>query len=222
MPRPDFLPRGDSDFARWATTFATTLALDPTRYGVSEDDAAALLLQNQSFATALRAAIDPRTRTAPAVAGKTASRSSLALRLRQLARMIRAHPGVTDQERIALGLTPLITIAAPLGPPRSRPVLIARPLSGNRIRLRLRDDAASGHRGKPPGTVGAVLFLKVGGAMSASPSDYAYAGIVTTSIHTLKLAPGLAGRDVWLTARWFNLRGEEGPAAAPAQTMAWG
>ena len=46
--------------------------------------------------------------------------------------------------------------------------------------------------------------------------------LVTTAFHTLTLPSGATGREVWLTARWFNLRGEEGPAAAPQRTMACG
>jgi hypothetical protein len=58
--------------------------------------------------------------------------------------------------------------------------------------------------------------------MPMSPTDYAYAGLATTAFHTLTLAREATGQDIWLTARWFNLRGEEGPAAAPARTMACG
>ena len=219
MPRHDYLPRRDLELVAWAERFAARLVADPPAYGISPADAAALQTLCADFASAMTAATNPITRTAPAVARKNSARAALVGRIRQIARIVRAHPPVADAARIDLGLTPRSATPPPSGRPQSRPLLSAKTLADNRVRLRLCDDGGTMRRGKPPGTVGAVLLIKIGGDPPDAPGQCAYAGIVTTALHTLILPPAAARQDVWLTARWFNLRGEEGPPAAPVRTF---
>jgi hypothetical protein len=218
MPRPDFIPRRDSAFLPFVTNFAQQVSLDPPALGLSGVDATALQLLVDDFTIALSRALHPETRTRPNVAAKNSARSVLAQRLRELARRIQAYPAVSDGQRIALGLTPRSAAPVPSGRPTTRPLLSLRALTGNRARLRLADDAAHTHRGKPPGTVGAILFYKIGGAMPVAPQEYTYAGMVTTGLHTIHFPAAAASQDIWVTARWFNLRGEEGPPAATVRT----
>ena len=219
MPRPDYLPRRDLEFLAWVANFTGRVISDPPAYGISPADAAGLQMLAEDFAAVLAATNNPITRTAPIVAAKNAARAALVARIRQLARIIRAHPPVGDAARIDLGLTPVSATPPPSGRPHSRPLLSAKTLADNRVRLRLSDDAATMRRGKPPGTVGAVLLMKIGGPPPEGCEGCAYAGIITTALHTLILPPAAARQDVWLTARWFNLRGEEGPAAAPVRAF---
>jgi len=219
IPRPDFIPRRDTDFLAWQKNFSTRLSSDSVAFGISPADAAALAILSDSFAAALSLAIEPGSRTRPNIATKNSARAELATRARQLARRIQSDPAVTDAQKIDLGLTPSSAAPPAGGPPRSRPILSVRPLTGGRARLRLADAESPNHRGKPPGTVGAILFVKIGGAMPTLTQDYSYAGMATTAIHTIQLPPEAHCQEIWITARWFNLRGEEGPQAYPARTI---
>jgi hypothetical protein len=219
MPRPDFIPRRDRDFLPFARNFTARLVDDPPGFGVSAADAAALQVLMDSFDSAMSRASEPATRTSPSVCGKVSARGLLATEIRRLSRIIRADVSVNDAQRRDLGLTP--TTAPPVynGPPQTRPLLQVQALHGNRARLRLTDADSPLQRGKPPGTVGAILFIKVGADEGAGETAYTYAGLATTGLHTIQFPPEAARREVLITARWFNLRGEEGPQALPARTM---
>jgi hypothetical protein len=234
MPRPDFLPRRDAEFNSWVACFVNRVSADPQRYSISPDESALLVDRAAEFDAALALAVAPSTRTRPAVARKNACRRSLAACVRPLARRIQGLRSTDDAVRAALGLSVTGALRAPaLGRagPRTRPALSAKSLEGRRVPVRLWDEGAAGRRGKPRGIVGAVLFARVtfsdGGADGDrhAAGDGAYAGIATRAVHTVVL-PASAVRaggklaDVWLTARWFDLRGREGPAATPVRALA--
>jgi hypothetical protein len=222
MPRPDYLPRRDADFLAFAQNFAGQVSADPAALGLSGSDVGALAVLCDAFVSAFAASRDPMMRTRGRIAAKDSARALLAAEMRALARRIGANLSVSDAQRIELGLTPRSAVPVYSGPPRTRPLLSVRPLRGNRARVRLSDAQSPTHRGKPPGAVGAVLLIRIGAGEGSAEGAFAYAGLATKAIHTIQLPRQAVSQEVWITARWFNLRGEEGPQAAAARTIGVG
>jgi hypothetical protein len=90
-----------------------------------------------------------------------------------------------------------------------------RSLVGNILTVRLIDQESSRRGVRPRGVVGAQVFFATGDQPPGSFEGW-HAPVVTLSskaiIHLPYLPPGT---KVWVTARWFNHRGETSVTSVP-------
>jgi hypothetical protein len=227
MPK-GFLPNADAALLDWSRNFAARLSESGERYGISPAQAADYALKNAAFADAYHLVADPTTRTRPNVLAKNDVRAALRAAARRLALIIKSQ-AVTDDERIALGLSPRNAgRAAPVARPAAAPLVGIRGVTGRTIRLRLCATDPP-RRGRPPGVLGAVLFsyalppAPLAAAPAAVPpadlAEWRFAGHATRTVVDVTFPADLPpGTEVWLTARWLNPRLQPGPAARPVST----
>jgi len=216
MSKPDYIPRRDSDCRAWALNFAAHLSADPARYGVSVERAAAGMERAQAFELAMMKVIDPATRTSPNVAAKDDVRRALVAQLRQTVRLVKAHVGGAASDLINLGLPLDGERPHPAGPPESGPTLTLTLQGGYRLKVRLADPQHPRTRQKPRGTVGAGLWIKIGGDAPRSTDECQFAALATSSTHTLQLTAAAGTHPLYVIARWFDTQGKQSPAGAVA------
>jgi hypothetical protein len=210
-----FIPSKDGELVTWSADFAAKLTSTPTAFGCTAGQATAYATLDAAFAAAVGTATDPSTRTRGTVAAKDAAKVPLVAMARELARIINAFPGITNQQRIDLGLTPRSGQVSPINPPAEAPVLEVVAAVGRTLKLKLRS-IDSDRRGKPAGVAGASLFSYVGASAPADVADWTFEGSTTRTTFDLEFPPTVApGAQVWLTAFWFNPRTQSGPACTP-------
>jgi hypothetical protein len=119
----DFIPAKDADLLAWAQNDSSRITATPTAYGLTAAQATALASLVTSFTSALSTATNPATRTRGTVSAKNAAKAPMVAMARDLARIINAFPGITNQQRIDLGLTPRSGQITPINPPTESPVM---------------------------------------------------------------------------------------------------
>lgn len=212
-----FLPFTDGALLAWSLNFSTRISEDPTRYGLLESDAVSYASLHAAYGTGL-AACDPGVRNRAAVAAKNAARSDLKHAARRLA--LRVQGGsASDAQKLELGLT-VRRPKSSIPPPSDAPALDVMFVMGRSVHFRLRDMVVSGRRARPDGTAGAALFRHVGPTAPREASDWIFVGNTGRTKDVVEFDATLPpGTIVWITASWFNPRGQRGPCSAARSAM---
>jgi hypothetical protein len=203
-------PVKDNDLKPWSENLSTRLTATPTVFGCTAGDATALSALVTDYTTRLATAENPSTRTRSNIQAKNVSKKALLAKVRQLIKIISAYPPVTPSQRTDLGLNPKDVTPTPVPPPATKPLLVLAS-DGS---LRVKDETDPERRGRPPGTKGAVVRMKLGATPPAPDgSDLRFAALATRDVLTLPLAPGSVGQTCWVVAQWYNERGQLGPSS---------
>jgi len=156
------------------------------------------------------------------VTSKNAAREALKDRARKLASIVRGQHDVTDAQKIGLGLA-LRAKPTAIPRPSGAPGISIETVRASTVTIRLYDIETGGRRGKPPGAMGASLFIYVGQVPPETTADWRFYGNVGRMKVDVTFPGGLApGDKVWLTATWFNGRKQAGPMANPISTNVLG
>ncbi|TVQ55110.1 MAG: hypothetical protein EA377_03965 [Phycisphaerales bacterium] len=215
----DYIPRPDDQFLHWTDNMRKLLSASPESFGVTPAQASRYADLFEVFAEKYRIAIEPTTRTKPSVGAKNDARRELERETRSLAQLIQATSHVTNQQKADLGLT-LRRRQTPIARPTDPPRVIVELLRGSTVHVWLRDGDTSS-RGKPDGVAGATVFSYVGDQPPASVEDWKLEGLTTRT--ELDITFGRDGHiergaQVWVTACWYNSRGQWGPVAEAKST----
>lgn len=215
MARTRYLPQADAEFLGFARNFLKFQS-DPQAVGLTASDAATYAAAMEAFAAALRVTHDPITRGPYATSVKNTAGAALRSLSQRLAMVVQHHPGVTDDQRVWLGLTVRQKGPRRVGRPRVVPILSARAVSGSRVQLVLQDAQGNAKR-LPAGVAGAFVYAHVGRTMPDDMSDWRFHGATTGTTYRLTVGRGLLGEHgpgarVWFAAAWVNRRLKAGPA----------
>src|SRR5690348_10613928 len=94
-----FIPAKDADLLAWSVNFKTLITATPTDYGLTAGQATAYGTLHTAYATAYQTAIDPSTRTKPAITARRAARAALVADIRALAKIVEGTSTVTDAQK---------------------------------------------------------------------------------------------------------------------------
>jgi len=212
-----FLSLSDAGLLAWTVNFNTLINADPTAYGLTVEQAAEYATLSDAYASAYQTAVDPGTRTRGKVQAKNTAKAALKDRARLLAKVIEGQVGVTDEQKIDLGLN-VRKAPAPIPPPETAPDIDIVSVSGRRVKIRLHN-ADNTKRAKPAGVAGASVFSFVGEAPPSDTAAWKFEGNTTRTVVDVDIDPSAQpGAKVWFTAFWFNPRAQSGPAANPVAT----
>jgi hypothetical protein len=201
----------------WSRGFNAQIGDSPTTYGLTAGQATTYEGLHAAFEALYNEAQDRGTRTPAVIADKKVALKNLKANARLLARIIQATPGVTDGMKTALGLT-VRAEPAPVNPPTEMPVVEVVDRVGTIVTLKLHDGSGS-RRGKPEGVQGASVFSYVGATPPTDASGWRFEGNTTRTSVDVAFPANLApGTTVFVTAFWYNPRGESGPGCAPVST----
>jgi hypothetical protein len=211
----DFLPTNDAELLAWSANYSSLLTSEAASIGILPAQATAYAALHTAFAAALELATEPATRTRMNIAAKNDARVPLKAMARDLARIINAFPGMTNPQRIELGLNPREPEQTPINPPTDPPVLEVVSATGRILKVKLHA-VDSNSRGKPENVDGATVFSFIGSQPPADITQWVFQGSTTRTVFDIEFPPTVAaGAQVWLTAFWFSPRSQSGPACQP-------
>jgi len=171
----------------------------------------------QAYASALRVATNPSTRTAPAVQTKNDARKTLIELSRQLVGIVQVYPGTTDEMRTALGLTIRKKRVREVAAPPEAPSLRVGAMIGERVTLHISKREGDGHA-RPTGAKGYTWFYFAGDTYPETLAGWSFGGNGIDPKVDASLPGVEPGSQVWFTANWFNNRMQPGPASHPIVT----
>jgi len=219
MPAGNYIPVAQEALRTWLNNFAALITAAPGTYGLVAGDAVTIQDAADEFDAALTLALNPSTRSPANIADKDAKRASANGIVRPYAIMIRNNLGVTDENKIALGLTVIDRDPTPIPAPTTIPsvgVNFATPLQ---MTLEYFDTATPSSKAKPFGSIGIQIAAKV----SATPiTDPALLPIVKTtgkSPFVLDWAGADQGGRAYIVGRWITRTGLTGPWGAIIESV---
>jgi hypothetical protein len=217
-----FLPRTDAGLLAWSLNFDNKITADPTIYGLTVGQATAYDSLHQAFAEAYNTANTPVTRTPPSIVAKRDAKRALVAEARKLAAIVQAFPGTSNTMRSELGLTVRDDEPTPVPPPSESPEIDIVSAVLRTVRVRMHNEKTLGRRGKPHGVQGATVLSYIG-PVPPAPEDihlWKFEGNTTRTSFELQFPSSAPpGTTVWITAFWYNPRGESGPATPPVYTI---
>lgn len=223
-----YIPNKDALLVAWSDNFAALITASPTTYGLVAGDAAAINAVNTPWDAAYAAAVAGGTRGPMTVQAKNNARAALLAVVRPYAIQIRNNAGVSDPDKVALGLTVPNTTRTPILAPQSQPlisIVAATPLSHT---LRFSDSNSPQLRGKPFGAKACSFVVSYGTTIGSDP-DLASPVAIVNSALAVPSSTGLAtrqpaasvlpvgqvGKLATYWARWVGIRGDVGPWSLP-------
>jgi hypothetical protein len=212
----DYLPSSDEGLLTWVLPFSAKITAGPVPFGVTAAIATALAGKVSAYQDALAAATDPATRGGSTINAKNIAKDDLIEYVRQVARQIQGTMTVTDEQRYDLGLTVRDAEPSPVPPPAHAPQVVIENVNGRVVSFRLIDPENPTRRSKPAGVAGANVFSFVGENAPEDINDWVFEGNNTRTILDVTFPNTVAlGAKVWITAAWYNPRGEAGPGCPP-------
>lgn len=218
--QPPFIPASDAGFASWSANFEAIMAVDFAAYGLTSGQATAYTASDTAWQSAYATAVNPATRTKPAVAAKDSQRVATEALARQYAAIIRANPAVTDMMRLDAGLNLPTLAPTPVPAPVTSPIISIRNLVPNAANLDYRDSENPDPKAKPEGVVSAEIVAAIGVAPAVSPTAGSTVALQTRTPFQLGFSPDDSGSVVTLFSRWVTRSGpggsaQKGPWAMP-------
>lgn len=230
MPRggTNYMPRPDGDFSAWANhyneavhKFYEAQGLDVTELKPLEE---AIAEWNKDYPAHVAA----QQKAEGARAAKQNARVALEAEIRPVTNFVQGYTKTTDADRATIGITVRDTSKTPAPTPTSAPVVQVD--SGQRLthRLRFTDAAAGtnsparrGRGGKPPGTIGAEVWLALTPVGQPAPplnspgaglgDSYKFLSVSSRGNLQADFASEDAGKTAYYALRWVSTRGEKGP-----------
>ena len=211
MASAPYIPPRDSEFATWAANFSTLITAAPATYGLDGIAAAAIQAENDLYQAAFTLASNPGTRTPVTVAAKDSARISCQALMRVYAAQIRINPGVTNSDKIDLGLNLPNPIPSPIPAPTSFPVVDLVSASPLVHQFKYQDSLLAVGKLKAPGAIRMELRAFVGVAAGTDPETFVTIANPTKSPFQYVWNAGDAGKLATYAARWVTRRGLAGP-----------
>jgi hypothetical protein len=212
---PDFIPSQDPQALIWMQTFAAGIQANSALYMLTGPDSAAITAAVNAFDTALATATNPATRTAVTIAVKDDARTAATQICRQFAALIRVNAGISDPDKIAIGVRPINPSREPIECPQTSPLLNIIAATPGKQTLRYADSMTPDSPAKPFGASELQLFRAIGAAPATDPGAASFYGKFTRNPVAVNFNAADNGKQATYFARWASRRGEVGPWSAP-------
>ena len=204
----------DAQLLEGAANFSTLITAGPVPLGLTAAQATAYSTLNTAFASAYATASNPVTRTRVNVAAKDAARAVLIANTRLLANIVYAMPGVSNAQKLSLGLR-LKSPPTPAPAPGSAPLVDFISTVARTVKVRVHDGATP-KRAKPPGVKSTTVFSFVGPTAPATVAGWKYEGVSNKSVFDIVFPDTVAnGALIWIAAVWNNAKNQSGPPSDP-------
>ena len=223
MPRggSNYIPRPDGDFDAWAAHYYEAVAKWWDTQGLDPTDLKPLETALAEWQKDYPAHVAAQQKAEGARAAKDEARAALEKEIRPVTNFVQGYTKTTDADRATIGITVRDTSKTPAPTPTSAPVV--RVESGQRLthRLRFTDAAAPTRRGKPPGTIGAEVWLALTPPHEPAPplpssggssrDSYRFLSVSSRGNLQTDFPSAEAGKTAYYALRWVSTRGEKGP-----------
>lgn len=207
-----YIPTKDSLFEAWDLNFTTLLTANPALYGVAAADAVAQAALYATWHAAYLLTSNPATKTKPSVAAKNAARTAATKGIRPLAQQIAGNAGVTNGNKLALGLNlQSSTGPTPIPAPSSYPILALVGLTPGNITMKFTDSLDGVSRKKPAGVLSGLLWGKVSDVVITDPTLLDFLDPFNVQPFDLDSSGMVKGKTIYLAANWTTRTGLRGP-----------
>jgi len=214
------VPTQDALLAEWSTNFDTRGTSAPADFGLSALQMTQYTSLHDTFISAYNAAKADGAKSKALVMAKDDAKSALLVYARELYGFIQSSLSVSNEDKTLIGVRVKDVEPSPTPPPALAPLLTLVSVTGRVARYKLADASAPSSRRRPINARGATILSYVGATPPASDDPgwklEGQTGRTTAVVEfPSTVAPGTA---CWVTAVWYNARGEYSPAAPPVQT----
>lgn len=209
----DYIPQPDNLFADWSANFESGIDTEFAAYGLSNGQATAYTALDTAYQAALLLAQNPGTRTPVTIAAKDSAKAAAMANARVLAQIATNYPGTNNAGRALLGLTLRPPGGTPIPAPATKPVLIVVGYNPLEHVLQIRDETTPTSRAKPPGTISAQVWVKIGPTPPASIDDCRMMGVYTKPFLNVSYDGADAGQIAYYITRWQTRKGLVGPTS---------
>lgn len=212
-----YIPSRDVDLVPWADNFSTLITANPALYGLVAGDATTIAGLVTTWDAAYAAAVNPSTRTPASIAAKDSAKGAMVPILRLYAQTIKLNAGVSNENKVALGIHINDAGPTPIPPPSTQVAIGLTSQFHLAMTLDIRDVTTPTSRSKPVGAAGCLLYRTFSNLADPAPTDPAAAtfeGFFTRNLCPISFVDANVGKRVTFWGRWTNAKGEEGPWSA--------
>lgn len=213
-----YIPTRDVDLVPWAQNFSTLITANPALYGLTAGNATDIDTVVDAYAAAYTVSSNPSTRTPASIAAKDSAKGAMVPILRLWAQTIKLNSGVSNENKVALGIHINDAGPTPIPPPSTAPVIGLVSQFHLTMKLDIRDSATPTSRAKPVGTAGALIYRTINLITEPAPTDPSEAvfdGLFSRNLADQSFISDNVGKRCTYWARWTNAKGEEGPWSVP-------
>lgn len=197
--------------------FAGGILLNYATYQMAQPDALTIRLAVDEFIAARAVAVNPATRTVGSIDIKLAKKASALGICRTFYRLIQSNNGVSNEDKLLIGVLPLNNTRTPRNCPASGVevgIVATTPLA---FTATFSDSVDPARRGLPPGATMCQLFVMTGEANFETFDDAnaRFVGNFTRNPMAVVFDAGDRGKQATLFARWGGKRNEFGSFSLP-------
>jgi hypothetical protein len=215
MAITDYIPAEDNAFRTWAENFASNISANFATYMLTAAQAASIQSVVDSFVDKLAISSNEATRTKQSVADKDDARSICENLCRAYAILIKDNTGISDGDKLIIGVRPINPTREPVDCPQTSPLLNIVGATPGSQTLRFADSLTPDSKAKPFGATALQLFVAIAEEENAPLSDAKFHSLVTRTPLAVEFAEGDNGKFATYYARWSSARGEVGPWSLP-------
>jgi hypothetical protein len=207
-----YIPTKDLAFEAWDLNWSTLLTANPALYGVTAADATNQTALYTAWHTQYLLATNPSTKTKTVVAAKNAARANATAGIRPLAQAITLNNGVSNANKLALGLNLHgSTGPTPIPAPSSFPQLALVAATPGELTFKYTDSSDGVSRSKPAGVLSGLLFALASTTPITNPADLVFRGLFTKQPFAVDTSVFGPAKTVYVAAQWATRTGLEGP-----------
>lgn len=199
-----YIPNRNADLSLWMDNFDSTAAAAPSVYGLTAANVLTIAAANGALQAAYTPLTSPATKSKAAVAAFNAARQSALNQIRPLAIAIAQNPGISPDDKSALGVTIPKTTRSPLPTPTTVPIVQTVAMNVGSIQLRSYDTTTPTSRSKPFGVAGLEVWQSKGTVFATDPSQCTYQQTVTKTPFTVVYDGSDSGKKSTLFCRWVS------------------
>jgi hypothetical protein len=205
-----YMPRKDADALSWVRYFSDGLSNRPDVFHVTPAENATIAAAFEQFSAAFARATTPETRTSSAVIAKNQARMDAELACRPAYMRIKSDPTISDADKTSIGVRPINSHRARIGPPTTMPLISLLSVSLDGHILNIRDAETPYRTRKAIGAMQVQLFGAIG-----EGSESHYIGSYSRNRVIVRFPTADNGKMVSYVARWITRSGETGPWSRP-------
>ena len=215
MRSDDYIPAEDAEFRTWLESFANGIASKPHVYMLSQAQADSITEVAEDFFQKYATASNVETRTKASIIAKSNSRHVAESLCRMYAMQIKENVGISDEDKVNIGVRPINPSREPIECPQSWPVINVLGNTPGTQTLKYIDSVTE-EKAKPFGATELQLFVAITANPDAPLSEARFYGKFTRNPIAVSFDEGDDGKCATYYARWVSARGEHGPWSLPA------
>lgn len=205
----DYIPPKDADLAAWALNLLKYGEDNAARLKLDQTELADLRAKAEDFDTKRKTALLP-THSALDIAAKNTARTGLEAAIRDFVQgRITHNHGVTDEDRIGMGLKPKDHSRTP-SDGTSRRVVATLSAALRQVTVHYHDEDSQS-RGKPAGIHGCELRRAFLDGPPASIEELTHSEFSTATPFIFNFDESQRGKHLYMSLRWETTRSNKGP-----------